>query len=237
MRNTSWQSGVGRATLGGVQPESAERGPETMRRIVQDYVRMLHATYLDHLRHLPPGERAALPLVNAGSITVVAAAARRLHLIAIDGRLPAPTGTEVELADDYGGTRWWLRFYDPSVLPQLGLPGEDTPAEVQRILGISAVLYHLTVPPGGGLDGHHAQHSGVALANAHTRVGRDLDRLRTALPHRASAVDEFGVCVRIGLDRAAALLAYELTGGRVTPDEGTPAARCLDAVIAAVVPA
>lgn len=229
-------AGGGAGHAGPVQPESAERGPEAMRRLVQDYVRTLHATYLEHLRQLPPGERAALPLVGAGRITVVAAAARRLHLIAMDGRLPAPTGAEVEVADEYGGTSWWLRFYDPSVLPQLGMPAEDTPAEVQRILGITTVLYHLTVPLGGSLEGHHAQHSGVALANAHTRVARDLDRLRGALPRRAATVDEFGVCVRAGLDRAAALLAGELTDGRVAPREGTPAAGCLDAVIAQVLP-
>lgn len=227
-------AGRGAGHAGRVQPESAERGPEAMRRLVQDYVRTLHATYLDHLRHLPPGERSALPLVGAGRLTVVAAAARRLHLIAIDGRLPAPTGAEVEVADGYGETSWWLRFYDPSVLPQLGLPAEDTPAEVQRILGITTVLYHLTVPAGGGLDGHHAQHSGVALANAHTRLARDLDRLRSALPRRAAIVDEFGVCVRLGLDRAATLLAAELTGGHVSPAEGTSAAGCLDAVIGQV---
>jgi hypothetical protein len=54
--------------------------PEAVRELVRSYVRELHATYLDHVRHLPPAERATLPLVAAEQLTVVAAAGRRLHL-------------------------------------------------------------------------------------------------------------------------------------------------------------
>lgn len=205
-----------------------------MRQLVRAYVWTLHSTYLDHVRHLPPGERAALPLVAARNITVLAAAARRLHLMAIDGALATPVGPEVELTDDFRATHWRLRFYDPSLVPELGLLADDPPADVRRVLGIHDTIYHLTVAPGGGLDVHHAQHSGVALANLHSRVGRDLERLRDALPLRAGTVDEFGACVRMGLDRAAALLAGDLTGGRVAPQAGMPATAYLDAVLAQV---
>ncbi len=93
--------------------------PEQMRAIVQDYVRTVHAAYLDHSRHLPPGERARLPLVAAGRLSVVAAAGRDLHLVATTDPLPPLRGQEVDLGDAYQGTGLTLRFYDTSVLPQL----------------------------------------------------------------------------------------------------------------------
>jgi hypothetical protein len=213
--------------------EKASAGrPEAMRDLVRDYVGALHATYLDHVQHLPPAERAALPLVAAREVTVIAAAAHRLHLLATTDTLPAPHGPEVEVKDGHQGVRWTVRFYDPSVLPELGLLAEgDDPADVRRVLGVADTVYHLTVDVGGGLSGHHAQHSGVALANQHAKASRDLDRLRRAVPHQARTVDELGACVRNGLDRAAALLAADLTEGRFVPVAGTPAATCLDAVM------
>ncbi|WP_109509111.1 hypothetical protein [Nocardioides speluncae] len=205
--------------------------PEAMRDLVRDYVRGVHATYLDHVRHLPPAERGALPLVAAREVTVIAAAARRLHLLATTDSLPALHGPEVEYTDEYHGVTWTVRFYDPSVMPDLGLLGEDSPADVRRVLGVADTVYHLAVAVGGGLSPHHAQHSGVALANQHAKTLRDLERIRRALPQQARAVDELGVCVRNGLDRATALLATDLTSGRVVPDPGTPAASCLNAVL------
>lgn len=202
-----------------------------MRELVRDYVRDVHTTYLNHVRHLPPAVRGALPLIAASEVTVVAAAAQRLHLVATTDPLPAPHGPEVELTDEHQGIRWTVRFYDPSVLPDLGLLAEDAPRDVRRILGISNTVYHLTVAVGGGLSGHHAQHSGVALANQQGKSARDLDTIRHALPRQLGAVNELGDCVRIGLDRAAALLAAELTSGRVIADGGAPAASCLDAVL------
>ena len=175
--------------------------------------------------------RGALPLIAASQVTVVAAAAQRLHLVATTDPLPAPHGQEVELTDEHQGIRWTVRFYDPSVLPELGFLAEDAPCDVRRILGISNTVYHLTVSFGGGLSGHHAQHSGVALANQQAKSTRDLDTIRRALPRQLEAVNELGDCVRVGLDRAAALLAAELTSGRVIADEGAPAASCLDAVL------
>ncbi len=205
--------------------------PEAMRDLVRDYVSALHATYLDHVRHLPPAERGTLPLVAARQVTVIAAAAQRLHLLATTDRLPALQGPEVEFTDHCQGVTWTVRFYDPSVLPDLGFLAEDSPDDVRRVLGVSDTVYHLAVAVGGGLDTHNALHSGVALANQHAKTVRDLDNLRRALPQRARIVDELGACVRNGLDRASALLAADLTSGRVAPDPGTPAAQCLQAVL------
>ena len=208
--------------------------PEAMRDLVSEYVRAVHTTYLDHLAHLPPAVRGALPLVATGGLTVVAAAAQRLHLVATTDRLPALDGPEVELAGEHRGIAWTVRFFDPSVLPELGVLADDGPHDVRRVLGIANAVYHLTVAGGGALTGHHAQHSGVALANQHSKALRDLDRIRRALPGRQHIVDELGVCARLGLDRAAALLAGDLTSGRVVPAAGVPAASCLDAVLADV---
>ena len=205
--------------------------PEAMRDLVRDYVRAVHTTYLDHVRHLPPAERGALPLVAAREVTVIAAAAQRLHLLATTDSLPAPHGQEIEFTEDYLGVTWTVRFYDPSVVPDLGLLVDDSPHDVRRILGVADTIYHLAVAVGGGLSAHHAQHSGVALANQHAKTGRDLDRIRRALPQRVRVVDELGTCVSTGLDRAAELLAAELTAGRVAPGPGRPAAASLQAVL------
>lgn len=86
------------------------------------------------------------------------------------------------------------------------------------------------------MSAHHAQHSGVALANQHAKVVRDLERIRRALPQQVRGVDELGACVRTGLDLAAALLASQLTAGRVVSDPGTPAAVSLQAVLDDVSP-
>jgi hypothetical protein len=214
-----------------VRDDDPHAGPEAMREVVREYVRAVHQTYLDHVRQLPPAEHAALPLLDAAGLTVVAAAGRRLHLVATTDRLPPPRGQEVELSDEHNGTQWIVRFYDPSVLPDLGLLAEDSPDAVRQALGIGNTVYHLTVDVGGGLTAHHAQHSGVALANQHTHSARDLARLRRAYPGLVPLVDELRVCARIGLDRAAALLTAELTSGRVRPVAGTPAAACVAAAV------
>lgn len=172
-----------------------------------------------------------MPLVSAADVTVVAAAARRLHLVATTDALPELQGPEVVLTDDYAGTAWSVRFYDPSVLPELGTLADDAPGAVRRVLGVSATVYHLTVAVGGGLSEHHAHHSGVALANQHARAARDLERVRRAHPHRGDLVDELRDCVHLGLDRACALLVAELTSGRVRPAIGASAQQCLDAAV------
>jgi hypothetical protein len=206
--------------------------PEAMRGIVQDYVRTVHVAYLDHARHLPPGEGGRLPLLAAGHVTVVAAAGHDLHLVATTDVLPPPRGQEVELVDEHDSTRWTLRFYDPSVLPQLGILAEDTPEAVRQALGITDVIYHLRVSVGGGLTEHHAQHSGVALVNRHSSTARDLARIRQAHPGAGALVGELEACVRLGLDRAAALLTRDLTSGRVDLPAGTPAEACVAALLA-----
>lgn len=205
--------------------------PEAMRGLVRDYVRTLHATYLDHVAHLPLGQRGTLPLVGVGEITVVAAAAQRLHLVATPELLPAFLGSEVEIAEHHLGVAWTVRFFDPSVLPELGVLAADEPGEVRRVLGIANAVYHLTVAVGGGLSEHHARHSGVALANQHAKTFRDLERIRRAMPGGQRVVDELAVCARLGLDRAAALLAGDLTSGRVVPAPGASAGSCVDAVL------
>ena len=212
----------------------SDQHPEAMRDAVRDYIWTVHTTYLDHVQHLPPGDRATLPLVAASHVTVIAAAARHLHLLATTDTLPEPVGPEVAFSDEHRGTRWTVRFFDPSVLPALGVLADDRPGDVRRVLGVADTIYHLAVAAGGGLTGHHAQHSGVALANQHARSSRDLDRIRHALPRHEREVDELATCARLGLDRAAGLLAGELTGGRVVPAPGTPAEACVEAVLAEV---
>jgi hypothetical protein len=169
-------------------PAPQQSDPAQLRRVVRDYLLAVHSTYLDHVRHLPPGERAGLPLASGRNLTVGVAAARQLHLVAVAGTLPAIVD-EPDDIDECGDVRWVMRFYDPTVLPELGLIADDDPTKVRAVLGVTDPLYHLIVTPGGGLDGHHAQHSGLALANQHTRTGRDLERVRRALPRQASLVD------------------------------------------------
>jgi hypothetical protein len=196
-------------------------GPEAMRSRLADYVYALHQAYLRHLELLAPAERAAMPLSDRGGrgpVTVAVAAARDLHLVATTDPLPAPRGPEVELTDEFEGVSWRVRFFDVSLLPELGIVGAsgDDPQTVRRVLGVTDVIYHLSVSPGGGLGAHHAQHAGVALANQHASAIRDRESLRHAFPGREAWVDEFAVAERIGLNHAARLLAQGLVGDRLT---------------------
>ncbi len=71
------------------------------------------------------------------------------------------------------------------------------------------MLYHLSVSPGGGLTGHHAQHAGTALVNEHAAATRDGASLRALLPRREDVpVRMFG---RIG-NRGA---AHSTASGKV----------------------
>jgi hypothetical protein len=196
---------------------SSQQGrPEAMRAQLRNYVAALHHAYLGVAALLPPGERASLPLLAASRMTVAVAAARHLHVLAFTDALPAPSGQEVEEHDADGDFSWNVRFFDPVVIPQLGLlPETDRPAaaEVRRILGVSDVLYHLTVTIGGGLTPHHAQHAGTGLANDHAAAGRDAQFLRARLRGRESLVDEFAVAERVGLHAALRLLATCIAPG------------------------
>ena len=197
--------------------------PEDARAQLRGYVRALHHAYLAGARLLAPGERAALPLLAAPRVTVAVAAARHLHLIAATDALPAPRGQEVAVGDELDGLTWTVRFYDPVVLPELGMIGEhegSDPAAVRRALGIAGVLYHLSVTPGGGLSAHHAQHAGTALVNEHAAAARDGESLRALLPRQAGLVDELVIVERLGLPHSLRLIAAALAGA----DAGVAAA-------------
>ena len=208
------------ATFPGMQ------GPEAMRQAMADYVRALHEAYLDAVITLPPAERARLPLVSAGRITVAAVGARNLHVIGTLEALPAPTGPEIEIVDDLEDLAWTLRFFDPVVVPAIGLIDEsDAPAydEVRRALGVRTVVYHLAVPPGGSLTSHHALHAGTGLAHSHAAAARDFDAIRAHAPGHEAWVDEMQGADIAGLQHAQALLARAIAPGLVLPPDPSAA--------------
>ena len=189
---------------------SPDTTPDAMRAAMNDYVSALHAAYLDQASKLTPGERAELPLVKAGQFTVVAVGTRHLHVVGTTSPLPAPAGPEVELVGSDRDLAWTLRFFDPVLLPELGILDESAGPDalgVRRALGITDVVYHLSVAPGGGLSPHHAQHAGTGLANAHSASARDYDALRAYAPSRVDIIDEFAATQRLGLTTASRLLA------------------------------
>ncbi len=112
--------------------------PEAMRQAMADYVRAVHQAYLDAAASLPPAEQARLPLLAAGDVTVLAVGARNLHVIATTEALPRPQGQEVELADALGPLSWRLRFFDPVIVPALGLVDESTRRSPSRSATCSA---------------------------------------------------------------------------------------------------
>ncbi len=188
------------------------RGPEEMRRAMADYVAAVHRAYLEVAKQHPPAVRGRMPLL-AGPFTVVAAGVQNLHVIATRDPLPAPAGPEVALSDSVDVLEWTVRFYDPVVLPELGLIDERTaPAGVlvRRALGLSTHLYHLVVRPGAELGGHHAGHAGAGLANAHVAAARDFETIRAHARGREGLVDEMEGAAWAGLTRAQALLAREI---------------------------
>ena len=81
-------------------------GPEAMRQAMADYVRALHQAYVDAVETLPPAERARLPLLAAGQITVAAVGVRHLHVIGTVESLPALRGQEVEVDDSLDDLAW-----------------------------------------------------------------------------------------------------------------------------------
>ena len=175
-----------------------------------DYVRAVHQAYLDAAAGLPPAEQARLPLLAAGDVTVLAVGARNLHVIATTEALPAPQGQEVEFADELGPLAWRLRFFDPVIVPALGLVDETTepqPQQVRDVLGVRTVAYHLSVPPGGGLTAHHALHAGTGLAHAHAAASRDFDSIAALAPGREDLVAEMRGAFVAGLIAAQLLLA------------------------------
>lgn len=198
------------------QPGGPPADPEAMRRAMAEYVTEVHAAYLRRAEGLSPAERGRLPLLAGGPITVAAVGARDLHVLATRESLGPVRGPEVEVSGELPGLTWTLRFYDPVVLPSLGLleqSGQPAREEIRRALGLATVLYHLVAPPGSGLTPHHASHVGTALANSHATAVRDLQRLRRHSPGAQSVVDELERALTVGLPRAAALLARQLAPG------------------------
>jgi hypothetical protein len=201
--------------------------PGQLRDAMASFVAALHGAYLDQARLLPLGEQGSLPLLRTDELTVLAVGVRHLHVLATTSPLPAPQGQEVEVEDSLPGLAWTLRFFDPVVVPALGLVDESTgpqPAEVRRVLGVPDVVYHLSVSPGGGLTPHHAQHAGTGLANQHAAVFRDHDTIRAHAGSRTELAEEYAVAERLGLHRAARLLALD-----IAPHDPALAAACSDA--------
>jgi hypothetical protein len=154
-----------------------------------------------------------MPLAAGGQFTVVAAGVQNLHVIATRETLAAPQGPEVAFDDELDGLDWTLRFYDPVVLPALGLIDESQGTagdRVRRALGITTYLYHLIVRPGSQLTAHHAGHAGAGLANAHAAEARDFEAIRAHASGRTALVDEMEGAALAGLIRAQALLAREI---------------------------
>ncbi len=180
-----------------------------------DYVATVHQAYLSQAEMQPPAVKGRMPLLE-GSFTVVAAGVGNLHVIATRENLVPPSGPEVAMDEELGPLRWTLRFYDPVVLPALGMIDESAgPAgeQVRRALGISTYLYHLIVQPGSQLTGHHAGHAGSGLANAHIAESRDFDEIRAHAGSKVALVDEMEGATRAGLRKAHALLATQVVGG------------------------
>jgi hypothetical protein len=191
----------------------APSGPEAMRAAMAAYVRAVHEAYLTIASTLAPAERAALPLLAADRLTVAAVGATA-------EAMPAPVGPEVAVADELPGLAWTLRFFDPVVLPELGLVDESAgprPGEVRAVLGVRTEVYHLVVPPGGTLTAHHAAHAGTGLANGHAAAARDYQAIRARIAPadtgRAALVGELAGAERAGLVHAAGLLAVAIAPG------------------------
>ena len=194
----------------------SEQGrPEQMRQAMADYVATVHQAYLSQAEMQAPAVRGNMPLL-ADPFTVVAAGVSNLHVIATREKLVPPEGPEVAVEAELGPMCWTLHFYDPVVLPQLGVIDESQgPAGdlVRRALGISTHLYHLIVQPGSQLTGHHAGHAGSGLANAHVAEARDIEEMRSLAPRSSLLIDELEGATRAGLPHAQALLASRIATG------------------------
>lgn len=215
--------------------------PDAMRAAMTDYIRTVHQAYLSQTAGQPPAVRGRLPLL-AGPFTVIAAGVRNLHVVATTEALPPPAGQEIAVSDELDELLWTTRFYDPVVLPALGMIDESeapASAQVRRTLGVSTYLYHLIVQPGSQLTGHHAGHAGAGLAMSHVADARDFEAIRAHARGRESLVDEMEGAALAGLVRAQALLAREIVPGDETvaalADSGRPEpAEVRRAVLAAV---
>ena len=184
--------------------------PEDMRRAVAGYVQEIHRSYLAQAATFPPAVQGQMSLLASPRLTVAAVAARNLHLLATTESLGPLHGPEVSVVDAVEQMSWELRFFDPVVIPALGLLDESAgPAftEVRHALGIGTVVYHFVAEPGAGLSAHQASHVGTGLANGDSAVARDFETIRSRLRGREQLVDEMAGAARAGLVRAQLLLA------------------------------
>src|SRR5690606_20151525 len=116
--------------------------PETMRELMADYVATVHRAYLSQARTQPPAVQGRMRLLGR-PFTVAAVGVRNLHVIATTQDLGPPSPQEVEQSDSIDGMDWTLRFFDPVIIPALGMIDETaTPASelVRRTLGITTHL-------------------------------------------------------------------------------------------------
>lgn len=190
-------------------------GPEKMRAAVARYVTDLHRAYLAQADTFPPAARGRMPLASTGGrVQVAAIGLRNLHLVATREDLGPLRGQEVEETGSLDGLEWSLRFYDPVVIPALGLVDESAgprSAEVRGVLGVQTTVYHVVTQPGSGLTPHHAQHVGTGLASSHSSAIRDFDTIRSRVRGREQLVDEMVGASVAGLPRAQALLARAIS--------------------------
>jgi hypothetical protein len=199
------------------RPDDGRPGPERMRQAVADYVRWVHEAYVTAARTFPPAVQGRMPLLAGGPFSVAAVGTRHLHLVAtreILGNAAATGhGPVVAVEGEAPPLRWTVHFFDPVVLPALGLLDERSgPAfdEVRRLLGIRTHIYHLTLQA-ASLAAHHAGHTGAGLAGAHAAAARDFEAIRAALDEaRIGLANELEGALLAGLPRAAGLLARSL---------------------------
>ena len=192
--------------------EAAVR-PEDMREAMASYVRTVHEAYWTQAQLQTPAVRARMPIASGAPLNVVAAGAHNLHVFATHEELPPPQGPEVVLEDVVGPIAWSLRFYDPVVLPTLGMIDERSgPAssDVRQAVGVTTHLYHLIVQPGSGLTPHQAGHAGAGLANSHIAEARDFQAIRAHASGAATLVDEMEGAALAGLQVAQRLLAQQI---------------------------
>jgi len=212
MRERSTSVAAMSEDTGEADAAAPQADPHAMRRAMTDYVRTVHQAYLSQAQLQTPAVRGRMPLLG-GPFTVIAAGVGNLHVIATTEELASPTGHEVAIADALEPLEWTVRFYDPVVLPALGMIDESAgPAGdlVRRALGVTTYLYHLVVQPGGQLTGHHAGHAGSGLANSHIAAARDFEAIRAHARGAEALVDEMEGAALAGLRRAQALLAREI---------------------------
>ncbi|MEX1264374.1 MAG: hypothetical protein WEE66_10670 [Actinomycetota bacterium] len=195
-----------------------------MRDAVAEYVRAAHDAYVRAALLQSPAVQGRLPLLSGETLTIAAIGTHYLHLVATREALGAGPRGEIAFVDGATGPiSWRLHFFDPVVVPALGLTDEaEGPAfaAAREAIGIRTYLYHLTLKPPTDLDPHHAGHTGAGLAGAHVAEARDFEAIRRAVgPDLAPLAAEFEGAAIAHLDRASGLIARTLAPGDAGVDE------------------